>query len=73
MQSWLEQARRASDLTVADCARLLNQDEEEFLIRENSPGKLTLNEIHALYVEFNNESRAILWRALSEFDPSLCS
>lgn len=37
--------------------------------RENTPGKLSLDEIRILHREFSIEGRRILWQVLNEFKP----
>lgn len=73
MESWLEQARKASGFEIAECARLLKQPLEAYLYMESHPGTLTLNQVRALHAAFNEEARSIVWGALREFDPSLRS
>lgn len=73
MDSWLEQARKASGFEEAECARLLNQSLEAYRYTELHPGTLTINQIRALNVVFNEEARSIVWCALREFDPSVRS
>ncbi len=69
MESWLEQARMASGLTVKECAYALSQTEDEFLMRQDSPGLLSLNELNTLVGIFNNDARFLVWDALQDFKP----
>lgn len=69
MKSWLKRAREAAGMSPAECARILDAPEEAFLIREESPGMLTLNELRALRAAFNDDARRILWEAVCEFRP----
>lgn len=69
MKSWLERAREASGMSPAECARVLETSEDSFLIREATPGMLTLNELRALRSAFNDDARRIMWDALCELRP----
>ena len=69
MQSWLQRARIQSGLTVSECACALCQSENSYLCRENNPGMLTLDEVRALMILFNEESRDMVWSALRDLRP----
>lgn len=69
MQSWLQRARIQSGLTVSECACALCQSENSYLYRENNPGMLTLDEVRALMILFNEESRDMVWSALRDLKP----
>ena len=69
MKSWLEDARKQSKLSPEDCASALGCSKNTYDSRENTPGKLSLDEIRVLHHEFNREGRKILWSALKEFSP----
>lgn len=69
MKSWLQRAREAAGMSPAECARIIDATEESFLIREESPGMLTLNELRALRSSFNDDARLIMWEALRELHP----
>ena len=60
MKSWMQQAREAAGLTTIECAKALLLSEKEYLIRENNPGMLTIDELVALSFELNDESRRII-------------
>ena len=66
MQSWLEQARILSFLTIQDCAEALYQTESAYITRESNPGTLTLNELHVLMSLFNEEANQLVWSALHD-------
>ena len=55
MKSWMQQAREAAGLTTIECAKALLLSEKEYLIRENNPGMLTIDELVALSFELNDE------------------
>lgn len=65
MKSWLYNARKASDLSVEDCASALSCSRNTFISRENNPGTLSLDEVFALNAIFNEEGRAILRTAIN--------
>lgn len=69
MKSWLEEARKASGLSPEDCASALGCSKNTYDSRENTPGRLNLNEIRVLHRTFNRDGRKILWSALKEFSP----
>lgn len=69
MKSWLHDARKASNMTPEDCASVLHCSRVTYLSRENAPGTLSLDEMHALYRAFGPKSRTILWGAVCEFRP----
>ena len=69
MQSWLEQARILSDLTVEDCCKALYQSSDVFLDKEENPGTLTLNELRVLMNLFSPAAKRVAWNALCEFKP----
>lgn len=69
MKSWLQRAREAAGMSPAECACVLGTTEKAFLIREEFPGMLTLNEVRALHSRFNDDARRIMWEALREFKP----
>ena len=54
MKSWMQQAREAAGLTTIECAKALLLSEKEYLIRENNPGMLTIDELVALSFELND-------------------
>ena len=60
MKSWMQQAREGAGLTTIECAKALLLSEKEYLIRENNPGMLTIDELVALSFELNDESRRII-------------
>ena len=63
MQSWLEQARILSGLTVEDCCQALFQSANEYLSKEQNPGTLTLNEIRVLMERLERFEPAMMKRA----------
>lgn len=69
MQSWLEEARIVSGLSVEDCAHALYQSERLYRYKEQNPGMLTLNEIRVLMKLFNDDAKQLAWGALCEFCP----
>lgn len=69
MQSWLEEARIVSGLSVEDCAHALYQSERLYRYKEQNPGMLTLNEIRVLMKLFNDDAKQLVWGALCEFRP----
>lgn len=66
MQSWLEQARVLSGLSVEECARALYQSEASYICRENNPGLLTLDELRVLMTLFTKEANRLVLNALGE-------
>lgn len=60
MKSWMQQARETTGLTTIECAKALLLSEKDYLIRENNPGMLTIDELVALSFELNDESRRII-------------
>ncbi len=69
MESWLFRARRASGLSVDECAKHLCLSRDSYLELELTPGKLRLNEVFALQSLFNEEGNGILWDALLDLKP----
>ncbi len=69
MKSWLEEARKKSNLSPEDCASALRCSKNTYDSRENTPGKLNLDEIRVLHRTFNRDGRKVLWAALKEFSP----
>lgn len=69
MKSWLEEARKTSNLSPEDCASALRCSKNTYDSREKTPGKLSIDEIRALHRTFNKDGRKILWSALKEFSP----
>ena len=69
MKSWLEEARKKSCLSPEDCASALGCSKNTYDSRENTPGKLNLDEIRVLHRRFNAEGRKVLWNTLKEFRP----
>ncbi len=70
MESWLFRARRASGLSVDECAQHLCLTRDGYLELELAPGKLCLNEVFALETLFSGEGNAILWDALLDLKPA---
>ena len=48
MKSWMQQARETTGLTTIECAKALLLSEKGYLIKENNPGMLTIDELVAL-------------------------
>ena len=69
MKSWLEDARKSSGLTPEDCASAIGCSKNTYDSRENAPGKLSLDEVRALYGRFDKAGKKVLWSALCEFRP----
>lgn len=70
MQSWLEQARVLSGLSVEECAQALYQSEASYICRENNPGILTLDELRVLMTLFSREANSLVLDVLQELTPS---
>ncbi len=66
MDSWLKQAREASELTVEQCAASLRKPVGAYVELEQRPGLLRLNEIAALQRTFNGEGKRIVKAAMQE-------
>lgn len=64
MKNWIQEAREASGLSLEDCASTLFMSPDAFKEKDANPGTLTLNELRALHIVFNDEARAILRNAL---------
>ena len=64
MKNWIQEAREASGLSLEDCASALFMSPDTFKEKDANPGTLTLNELRALHIVFNDEARAILRNAL---------
>lgn len=64
MKNWIQEAREASGLSLEDCASALIMSPDAFKEKDANPGTLTLNELRALHIVFNDEARAILRNAL---------
>lgn len=64
MKNWIQEAREASGLSLEDCASALFMSPDAFKEKDANPGTLTLNELRALHIVFNDETRAILRNAL---------
>ena len=69
MKSWLKDARMKSMLSPEDCASAIGCSRATYLSRENTPGRLSLDEVRVLHRKFNREGRKILWKALDDFRP----
>lgn len=69
MKSWLEEARKESGLTPEDCASALGCSKNTYDSRENTPGRLCLDEIRMLHGRFDKKGREVMWSALAEFRP----
>ena len=67
MKSWLYKARKASNLSVEDCASTISCSRNTFISRENNPGTLSLDEVFALYGVFNEAGREILRASINGF------
>lgn len=68
MDNWLVRARCASRLAPDECARALGLSLEEYAALEERPGTISLNELRALTLVFNHESRLVVWEWLHEFE-----
>lgn len=64
MKNWIQEAREASGLSLEDCASALFMSPDAFKEKDANPDTLTLNELRALHIVFNDEARAILRNAL---------
>lgn len=60
MKSWMQQARETTGLTTIECAKTLLLSEKDYLIKENNPGMLTIDELVVLSFKLNDESRRII-------------
>lgn len=68
MDNWLVRARCISGLAPDECARALGATLAEYAALEERPGTITLNELRALTLLFNHESRLVVWEWLHEFE-----
>lgn len=68
IENWLIQARIASGLSMADVAKRLYMSESTYRLIEDSPGRLSINQIRALLVVFNEEGRRITMDFLKELN-----
>lgn len=64
MDSWLKQAREASELTAEECALALRKSVGVYSKLESRPGLLSLNEVGALIRMFNTEGKRIVREAI---------
>lgn len=60
MKSWMQQARERRGLLPSNVPRRFSCQKKTYLIRENNPGMLTIDELVALSFELNDESRRII-------------
>ncbi len=66
MESWMRRARESSGATPEECARALYLSVEDYLLRENNPGMLTVDELVALGFIFDEASRCIVLDGLRD-------
>lgn len=68
IDNWLIQARIVSGLSMADVAKKLYMSESTYRLIEDSPGRLSINQIRALLVVFNEEGRRITMNFLGDLN-----
>lgn len=66
MRSWLEKARRASELSPEDCASALGCSRATYESRENAPGNVTLDELGRLRRTFDDRGLEIMREAVAD-------
>ena len=66
--NWLIRARTVSGLSIADTAKTLYMSESAYRLIEDNPGRLSINQIRALLVAFNEEGRRITMNFLEEIN-----
>lgn len=70
MDNWLERARKASNLTLEDCASALKCSRATFEARIKRPGTLNINELRVLSNLFVGEGQTIAREALRDIVPN---
>lgn len=70
MDNWLERARKASNLTLEDCASALKCSRATFEARIKRPGTLSINELRILNGLFKGEGLLIARKALKRDLPN---
>lgn len=68
IENWLIQARIASGLSMADVAKRLYMPESTYELIEDNPGCLSINQIRALLVAFNEEGKRITMNFLGDLN-----
>lgn len=66
MKSWMRRARESAGLAPSDCARALYLSVEDYLLREDNPGMLTVDELVALGFIFDESARWIVIDGLKD-------